>query len=116
MNCQGNCASCGGCGGCGRSLELTSQELERLRSFGALPFQPVGRRIDDPAPICQEGPEESLVLQLLERKGLISLDYDLPLARCDWEEYGRLPVRGSAALTARGQEALDWIEYQGVAR
>ncbi len=111
MHCQGNCASCGGCG---RSLELTRQELDCLQGFGQIPFQPVGRRVDDPTPICQEGAEGSLILQLLEKKGLISLDYDLPLADCAWKEYSCFPIRGSAALTARGQETLDWIEYQGI--
>lgn len=111
MHCAGNCECCGGCG---RSLELTRQEVDCLRRFGQIPFQPVGRRTDDPAPICPDGAEGSLILQLLEKKGLISLDYDQPLSRCAWEGYSRLPIRGSAALTARGQQALDWIEYQGI--
>lgn len=113
MHCQGNCECCGGCG---RSLEVTQQELDCLRSFAQAPFQPVGRSFGDPAPICPEGAEGSVVLQLLEKKGLISLDYDQPLAGCTWAEYSRLPIRGSAALTARGQETLDWIEYLGLSR
>jgi len=112
MSCQGNCASCSGCG---RSLELTQQELAFLQSFAQLPFQPVGRTADSELPrFPGGGPDSGLVLQLLERKGLISLDYDKPLAGCSLAEYDRYPLRGSAALTARGQEVLDWIEYQGI--
>ena len=47
-------------------------------------------------------------------KGLISLDYDIPLKNYDYAEYSAYPVHGSMALTARGQAALDAYEIQGV--
>ena len=47
----------------------------------------------------------------MEKKGLISLDYDQPLRGCD---YGAYPVRGSFALTQRGQRVLELTEIQGV--
>ena len=60
--------------------------------------------------------EYSLLLQCLEKKGLISLDYHLPLKGYRHPEYDRLPIRGSMALTQRGQLVLELIEFQGVVR
>ena len=111
-SCGGNCTSCGGCG---RSLELCQPELELLTSLGQVPFQPVVREAGGEMPIYP-GREESVstVLRLLERKGLISLDYDCPLS--GYTEYGYCgyPIRGSFALTARGQQVLELLEYQGI--
>lgn len=58
--------------------------------------------------------EYSLVLQALERKGLISLDYDQPLPGVDMSAYAGYPVHGSMALTARGQTILEMLEIQGI--
>ena len=69
----------------------------------------------DVTPIYPEkdGPENmSLILQVLEKKGLISLDYDKPLAGFDG--YGDYTVKGSMALTQRGQQVLELMDYQGV--
>ena len=54
------------------------------------------------------------VLQTLEKKGLISLDYDKPLAGFDEAAYAAYPIRGSMALTERGQKVLELMEYQGI--
>ena len=54
----------------------------------------------------------SLLLEVLEKKGLISVDYDKPLGGFDG--YGDYPVKGSMALTQRGQQVLELLEYQGV--
>ena len=54
----------------------------------------------------------SLILELLEKKGLISLDYDRPLA--GFAGYGDYPLKGSMALTQRGQQVLELLEYQGI--
>jgi len=51
------------------------------------------------------------VLTLLEKKGLVAMDYTQPLSGCD---YGDFPLRGSMALTARGQQVLELVEIQGV--
>ena len=50
----------------------------------------------------------------MEKKGLISLDYDKPLKGFDDSAYSAYPIRGSMALTERGQLVLDLIERQGV--
>ena len=60
-------------------------------------------------------PEEySLILQCLEKKGLISLDFDKPLRGFDESAYAAYPIRGSLALTQRGQTVLELLEYQGI--
>ena len=113
MSCNGNCTSCGGCG---RELELTREELGFLQALGEVAFLPVARNIDDPAPVFPENATEraSLLLQCLEKKGLISLDYDLPLKGYSHPDYDRFPIRGSMALTQRGQRVLELVEYQGI--
>ena len=66
---------------------------------------------DKPALPEADTPENTLLLQCLEKKGLISLDYDMPLRGCD---YGSYPIRGSLALTERGQKVLELIQIQGL--
>ena len=107
--CSGNCASCSGCA---RELVLSEGEIAILRELAQYAFLPVARTPADETPIDPENPQrESLLLQILEKKGLISLDYDKPLALCD---YGSYPIRGSMALTQRGQMVLELMEYQGI--
>ena len=110
-NCTGNC---GGCSGCAGTLMLTPQEMEFLRYLGQIPFLPVARTAADPTPVYREegAPEQAgLLIQCLEKKGLISVDFDIPLAGCD--AYQDYPIRGSMALTRRGQLVLEMLEYQG---
>lgn len=115
-----DCGNCGGgCGGCAKELTLTEGEIGMLRELGQIPFLPVGRKIDNVTPIYLEdgeySPEEySLILQLLEKKGLISLDFDKPLKGGDDGRYAGVPIVGSMALTARGIAVLDLMDIQGV--
>ena len=44
----------------------------------------------------------------------LSLDYDKPLAGFDETAYAAYPIRGSMALTERGQKVLELMEYQGL--
>ena len=114
MACNGNCASCGGCA---RELTLSRQELDFLMKFAQIPFLPVARKMGDLEPVYLEAdaPEDvGLILQCLEKKGLISLDYDQPLKGFDDSAYGAYPIRGSMALTGRGHTVLELIERQGV--
>lgn len=108
--CGGNCGSCSGCG---RELVLSKAEVELLYKLGQIPFLPVVRKADSETPIDPEntGEEASLILSLLEKKGLISLDYDKPLKGC--AAYEGYRVCGSMALTARGQGVLELLETQG---
>ena len=110
--CGGNCSSCSGCA---RELVLSEAEIDFLRRLGEVAFLPVARTLGDLTPVYPEGdgPENmSLLLEVLEKKSLISLDYDKPLTGFDG--YGDYPVRGSMALTHRGQQVLELIEYQGI--
>ena len=113
-HCNGNCASCSGCA---RELELTSREIDFLGTLAQYAFLPVARAMGDLTPVyLEEGePEEmSLLLQCLEKKGLVSLDYDKPLKGFDMRAYQNYPIHGSMALTERGQKALELMEYQGI--
>lgn len=114
-NCNGHCASCGGCA---RELELTREEIDFLRELGSVAFLPVARKLGDLTPVylengAEQAEQNSLVLQCLERKGLISLDFDKPLRGFDEAAYAAYPIRGSMALTERGQRVLELLEYQG---
>ena len=113
-NCNGNC---GVCSGCARELVLSQPEIDFLRKLGQYAFLPVARKLGDLTPVYPEedAPEEmSLLLQVLEKKGLISLDYDKPLAGFGSDSYQEYPIRGSIALTQRGQQVLELMEYQGI--
>ncbi len=110
---------CGGCSGCAKSLELTQPEIDLLRDLGQFSFLPVARKADDMTPVYLEdtscSPEEAaLVLQVLEQKGLISIDYEKPLTGTDMSSYRGYPVHGSIALTARGQTVVEFLEIQGI--
>lgn len=113
----GGCTDCGGCSGCGGSLTLTGEEIGVLKLLGAYAFLPVARRADTMEPFCyeEEMPKEaSLVLELLEKKGLVELSYDKPLKGFHYRGYEKLPVKGSVGLTLRGQQVLELLELQGV--
>lgn len=113
------CGSCGSCGGCGGALTITEGELEILQTLGQIPFLPIARTMADPAPVYLEedahSPEEyTAILQHLEKKGLVSLDFDQPLKNADYTAYQGCPIHGSMALTQRGQQVLDLLDRQGV--
>lgn len=113
--CGGNCASCGGCG----AMELTESEIRILMELGRIPFWPIVRKADAMEPVCpemedQEPEKLSRILLCLEKKRLIDLAWDLPLKGFDYGKMPGYPVRGSMALTLRGQQVLDILEIQGI--
>ena len=115
-HCSGSCAGCAGCGGC---MELTEGEVAMLRSLGQVAFLPVARKMGEDIPVYLEekdlpAEEYTLILQCLEKRGLISIDYDKPLKHFDSAAYGDYPIRGSFALTQRGQQVVELLEYQGI--
>ena len=122
MSCGGNCGSCGkcgSCGGCAKTLSITKMELDFLQELGQVAFLPVARKMGDLEPVYLEAGEEkreeySLLLQCLEKKGLISLDYDKPLKGFCGDAYSGYPVYGRMGLTERGQKVLEMLEYQGI--
>ena len=116
--CGGSCGTCGGCGG-GNALELSEGEIWMLKNLSQIPFLPVARRMDDDVPVYLEDDrytreEYTLILQCLEKRGLIDIDSWAPRKGVDMSAYRAYPVRGSFALTARGQVAAELLEYLGV--
>lgn len=117
----GDCGGCGGCGGgCGGGpLLLTEAELALLRRFGETPFLPAAAGLDRETPVYLEdrdrpGAEYSAAILGLAGKGLIRVDYDIPLGNFDYGAYRSYPLHGSMALTGRGQDVLEQIEIQGI--
>ena len=116
--CGGSCDKCATCGGCGQGLELTMEEIRFLQELGQYSFLPVARKMSDMIPVYLENGEEnqnlmSLVIQCLEKKMLIGINYD-PLPGADMRAYKGYPVHGSIALTARGLQVLELLEVQGI--
>ena len=116
MTCNGNC---GNCSGCSKALELTQGELDMLGMLAQIPFLPVARKADDMTPVYLEDnlysrQDYSLILQVLEKKGLIDLDYTKPLKGFDMAAYQDFPVHGTVALTARGQTVVERLDKQGI--
>ena len=100
-------------------MELSRGEIEMLLTLGQIPFLPVARKMGEDIPVYLEDDrctqeEYSLILQCLEKRGLISIDYTQPLKGFDDSAYAAYPVRGSFALTERGQRVLELLEWQGI--
>ena len=116
--CGGSCGTCGGCGG-GNALELSEGEIRMLKTLSQIPFLPVARKMGDDIPVYLEDAEYTkeeytLILQCLEKRGLIDIDYSAPLKGFDMSAYGAYPIKGSFGLTARGLVAAELLEYLGV--
>lgn len=119
LSCGGCGGNCGGCTGCSASMELTAGEMGILQTLGQYSFLPVARRREDMVPVYLEDSalsreEYSLVLQCLEKRGLIDISYDAPLKGADMSAYVGYPVHGSMGLTQRGQQVLELLEMQGI--
>ena len=113
------CANCcGHCGSCG-TLELTQGEIDMICTLAGIPFLPVARTAADMTPVYLEQKEYSreeysLILQCLQKRGILSIDYDAPLKGFDYSAYSGYPIHGSFALTQRGQQVLELLELQGI--
>ena len=115
---NGCCGSCGSCGSGGRELWVTPGEIELLERFAQFAFLPVARKWDSEVPVyLEDGAEKAVLwgdlLTAMQFKGLISIDYDQPLSGFDYAGYEAYPCRGSMALTAEGQRAIEILEIQG---
>ena len=100
-------------------MVLSPEEIEMIRLLGQIPFLPVARKSDSLKPIyLEEGnmtPEQSgLALECLEKRGLISIDYDRPLKGQYPPAYDAYPIKGSIALTAGGVQVLEILDIQGI--
>ena len=100
-------------------MELTEGEVAMLRTLGQVAFLPVARKMGEDTPVYLEETdrpteEYTLILQCLQKRGLISIDYDKPLKHFDTAAYAAYPIQGSFALTERGQQVVELLEYQGI--
>ena len=118
MSCE-NCQTCNRgteCSGCQRNTELNPLESALLDIFSMTPFLPVAISRQNGRMVLLDPELEpnaaALALRMLQRKGLVQVDAALPLPNADYSGYEDWE-HGSAALTARGQEFLDDMEYQG---
>lgn len=96
-------------------IPLTERELRLLELFRTAPFMPVVRRLstDTPFLLLEDG-DYSDELMWLMLKGLVDIDLSRPVAGCGYEDYPPRSARGSASLTAKGQDALDSLDLMGV--
>ena len=107
------------CPGCGGALELTEGEVAVLERLSQIPFLPAARKPDEMTPFYLEDElyskdQYSAILLHLEKKRLISIDYDKPLKSFRDVAYLSYPIRGSFALTERGQRVVELLELQGI--
>ena len=114
-NCQA-CNRCTPCNGCQQNASLNPLGCALLDVFSVTPFLPVALDKHN-GRICVLDPEfepyaASLALRMLQRKGLVQVDADFPIKNADYKGYEDW-AHGSAALTARGQEAVDALDYGG---
>lgn len=122
---RANCGTCSGgrcangngvnCETCGAgALSLTEGEIAVLGRFAQIPFWPVGRRDDNDAPLCLEESEmKPEFLSALALKGLIRIDYGIPLSNFDYAAYASCAETGSMALTFAGQSVVELLDVQG---
>ena len=116
LNCGGHCGNCPSAGSCGGNgvLFLTEAEIGVLGRFAQIPFWPVARPADAETPVClEEDGMKPELLSALALKGLIRLDFDVPLTNFDYSPYAPYPHKGSMALTAAGQNAIELLDVQG---
>ena len=118
MSCE-NCHACdsrAGCADCQQNTTLNSLEYALLDVFSVTPFLPVAiDRQSGQALLLDpelETAAASLALRLLQRRGYIQVSTDLPLQNASYRGYEDWK-HGSAALTVRGQEAIDAMEFGG---
>ena len=117
------CGKCGGHCGCG-SLSLTEREQAFIRCLTQVPFLPVAQfllrstksehleaialapvYILDPEDTMEHIKETGIILHGLEEKGLITLDYDVPLQNYDYKTYHDSAVYQSFRQTVEEAKA-----------
>lgn len=113
-HCRRCCA--GVCSGCLKEIILTEDEIRVLGKFAQVSFLPIASDYDG-SPVYLEESLQTLadcdvVLITLQRKHLISIDYDMPLSNFDYCRYEGYEKHGSMALTSLGQYVIDQIDVQ----
>lgn len=101
------------CGGCGLELILTGKAIELLELLGRYAFLPLGERGGKPFYLSEDGERFENSVTALKLSGLVTIDWDMPLAGFDYAPYAGADRTGSMALTKRGQDALESLSVQG---
>lgn len=101
------------CGGCGRDVILTGKAIELLELMGRYAFLPLGEKDGKAFYLAENGERYENSVTALRLSGLVTLDWDMPLAGFDYRGYEEAERRGSMALTKLGQDALDALSVQG---
>ena len=91
-------------------IQLTEREMRLLDFFRT---EPVRRISLDTPYLILAGEDYSDSLMWLQLKGLVDIELSAPVEGGDYSAYPESAVRGSASLTARGQEALDSLDILG---
>ena len=118
MNCENchTCDRCAGCAGCKQNDALNPLEYALLDIFSVTPFLPVAINKQSGQALLLDPELEpgaaGFALQMLQRRGYVQVSADIPLQNASYHGYEDWK-HGSAALTVRGQEAIDAMEYGG---
>ena len=91
-------------------------EYALLDIFSVTPFLPVAINKQSGQALLLDPELEpgaaGFALQMLQRRGYVQVSADIPLQNASYRGYEDWK-HGSAALTVRGQEAIDAMEYGG---
>ena len=132
MSCENchSCDCCAGCAGCKQNDALNPLEYALLDIFSVTPFLPVAINkqtgqtlLLDPElePVAagfalrmlqRRGYVQVSADRMLQRRGYVQVSADIPLQNASYHGYEDWK-HGSAALTVRGQDAIDAMEYGG---
>lgn len=131
--CTGSCSSCAGCSA-RDSARLDLGEMVLMYELMQTPFLPVCRLVElspnekktilepiyfnDPQTSLDEIKEIGSALKAMAERGLITIDYDIPLQNCDYNEYKTSNILqncgenaelelGSMALTNFGRAVIE---------
>ena len=118
MSCENchRCDCCAGCAGCKQSDALNPLEYALLDIFSVTPFLPVAINKQSGQTLLLDPELEpgaaGFALRMLQRRGYVQVRADIPLQNASYHVYEDWK-HGSAALTVKGQDAIDAMEYGG---
>ena len=117
MSCENchSCDCCAGCAGCKQNDALNPLESALLDIFSVTPFLPVAINKQSGQALLLDPELEpgaaGFALRMLQRRGYVQVSADIPLQNASYRGYEDWK-HGSAALTVRGQDAIDAMEYE----
>lgn len=118
MSCENchSCNCCAGCAGCKQNDALNPLEYALLDIFSVTPFLPVAINKQSGQTLLLDPELEpgaaGFALRMLQRRGYVQVSADTPLQNVSYRGYEDWK-HGSAALTVKGQDAIDAMEFGG---